>query len=216
MKVNEIFSSIDGEGLRTGELATFIRLAGCNLNCSYCDTEYARGKDSGNDMTVEQIIDKVKSMKVKNITITGGEPLIHKDVDKLIDKLLLNKYNINIETNGTVDIEKYLNRCLITMDYKCTSSLMESKMLLSNLEKLTENDVLKFVVQEKDFECMKEVLQKYNLKCYVYISPIFGKIELCKIVDFMKECNKESINMAKLRMQVQLHKIIWDPNERGV
>ena len=216
MVVNEIFGSIDGEGLRTGELATFKRLAGCNLRSSYCDTTYAINHNDGTEMTINEILNEVEKLKNTNITITGGEPLIHKDIDMLIDELINRKYNVNIETNGAVNIEKYVNRCLITMDYKTPSSLMEDKMLLENLEKLTENDVLKFVVRERDLPSIKKVLTKYKIKSYVYISPVFNEIELSHIVDYMKLMNLEGLNMNKVRMQVQLHKIIWDPNMRGV
>ena len=205
-----------GEGLRTGELACFIRLSGCNLRCSYCDTKYALENNLGEELSIERIIEEVDKIGFKNITITGGEPLIHKDIEILISKLLNKGYNINIETNGSIDIKNYLGKCLITMDYKCPSSLMEKSMNLSNLEKLTENDVLKFVINEKDFNTVKKVLKKYDLKCYVYLSPIFGDIDLKKIVEFMKECNSQGINMQKVRMQVQLHKIVWKPDERGV
>ncbi|MBQ8299816.1 MAG: radical SAM protein [Clostridia bacterium] len=216
MVVNEIFGSIDGEGLRTGELATFIRLAGCNLRCSYCDTLYALNSNDGKQMTIEEIISEVEKYKNKNITITGGEPLIHDQIDDLIDELISRDYRINIETNGAVDIKKYVNRCLITMDYKTPSSLMENQMILDNLEKLTEGDVLKFVVNEKDLPTVKEILSKYKIKSYVYISPIFNEIELPNIVEYMKLMNSEGINMDKVRMQVQLHKIIWSPDMKGV
>ena len=205
-----------GEGIRTGELACFIRLSGCNLRCSYCDTKYAIENNSGEELSIERIIEKVDKIGFKNITITGGEPLIHKDIEILISKLLNKGYNINIETNGSIDIKNYIGKCLITMDYKCPSSLMEKSMNLSNLEKLTENDVLKFVINEGDFNTVKKILKKYDLKCYVYLSPIFGDIDLKKIVEFMKECNSQGINMQKVRMQVQLHKIVWKPDERGV
>lgn len=216
MVVNEIFNSIDGEGLRTGELATFIRLAGCNLRCSYCDTLYALNPENGSVMTIEQIMQEIKKYRCKNITLTGGEPLIHKDCDRLINELVNNNYNVNIETNGAADVSDYINKCLITMDYKLPSSNMERFMILENLEKLTENDVLKFVTEESDLKRIKEVLQMYNIKSYVYISPVFGKIEPSRIVDFMKEMNKEGVNMSRVRTQVQLHKVIWDPNKRGV
>lgn len=216
MVVNEIFGSIEGEGLRTGELATFIRLAGCNLRCSYCDTLYALNPNDGQKMTIEEIINEVEKLGNKNITITGGEPLIHEQIDDLIDELIAKNYRINIETNGSISIEKYINRCLITMDYKSPSSLMESQMILDNLEKLTEGDVLKFVIREKDLPTIKEILSKYQIKSYVYISPIFNEIELPNIVDYMKLMNSDGINMNKVRMQVQLHKIIWSPDMKGV
>ena len=208
MFVNEIFYSIDGEGLRTGELAVFIRLAGCNLKCSYCDTLYALKKSSGTFMSIDEILDKVSTFNCKNITLTGGEPLLFPEVEELIEELLKNEYKVNIETNGSIDISKYLDRCLITMDYKLPSSGMEDRMLLSNIEKLEEKDVLKFVLEE--------ILSTYDVKSYIYLSPIFGKIEPEKIVEFMKYLNTKNIDTSKMRVQVQLHKIIWDPNMKGV
>lgn len=216
MKVVEIFSSIDGEGIRAGELATFIRVAGCNLRCNYCDTKYALEKDTGIEMSVEEVLKKVEEFKVKNITITGGEPLIHEGIDKLIDILCEKGYKVNIETNGSMPIDKYLGKCLITMDYKCSSSLMENRMILENLEKLTENDVLKFVIRNQDFADVEKILTKYHIKSYIYISPVFNEIRLDNIVEFMKKCNYKGIDMTKTRLQLQLHKIIWSPDAIGV
>lgn len=216
MIVNEIFSSIDGEGIRTGELATFIRLAGCNLRCRYCDTEYALDNNSGSEMNITEILNEVKKYKNRNITLTGGEPLAHKETNKLIEELIKNNYFVNIETNGSIDIEPYIGKCLITMDYKCKSSLMEKTMLISNLEKLSETDVLKFVINSEDFDCIEKILRDFNIKSYIYISPIFNEINLPDIVEFMKKCNEKGIDMSKVRMQVQLHKIIWNPDMRGV
>ncbi len=216
MIVNEIFSSIDGEGIRTGELATFIRLAGCNLRCRYCDTEYALDNNLGSEMNITEILNEVKKYKNRNITLTGGEPLAHKETNKLIEELIKNNYFVNIETNGSIDIEPYIGKCLITMDYKCKSSLMEKTMLLSNLEKLSETDVLKFVINSEDFDCIEKILRDFNIKSYIYISPIFNEINLPDIVEFMKKCNEKGIDMSKVRMQVQLHKIIWNPDMRGV
>lgn len=216
MIVNEIFYSIDGEGLRTGELAVFIRLAGCNLVCSYCDTKYALKVNSGIKMTIDEIFKEIEKYNCHNITLTGGEPLIHPGVDELIDRLVQNDYYVNIETNGSIDITPYLNRCLITMDYKLPSSNMEKFMRLSNLEKLGENDVLKFVTEESDFEKIEEILRDYYIKSYIYLSPIFNSVEPEKIVEFMKQLNNDGVNTQKVRVQVQLHKVIWDPNKRGV
>lgn len=216
MIVNEIFYSIDGEGIRTGELAVFIRLAGCNLNCSYCDTRYAIKRNLGTKMTINEILDEVKKYNCRNITLTGGEPLIHSQVKELITELINNNYKVNIETNGAVDITSYLEKCLITMDYKLPSSNMEKYMKLDNLEKLTDNDVLKFVTEESDFDVIKKVLTNYKIKSYIYISPIFGKIEPERIVDFIKQLNDSGINTEKIRVQVQLHKVIWNPEKRGV
>ena len=218
MIVNEIFKSIDGEGLRTGELTTFIRLAGCNLRCSYCDTCYALKNSNGTEMSVDEIVKKAKKMDYRNITLTGGEPLIHKDVDDLISKLCENGFYVNIETNGSVPIDKYITNknIILTMDYKLPSSGVEKNMNLNNLEKLRENDVLKFVIGKDDFDKLKQVIEKYSIKSYIYLSPVFGEIEPFEIVDFMKIMHTQGIDTSKMRVQVQLHKIIWNPNERGV
>lgn len=218
MKVNEIFKSIDGEGLRTGELTTFIRLAGCNLRCSYCDTCYALKNSNGTEMSVDEIVKRAKKYDYRNITLTGGEPLIHKDVDDLISKLCENGFYVNIETNGSVPIDKYIlnKNILITMDYKLPSSGVEKNMNLNNLEKLRANDVLKFVIGKDDFDKVKQIIEKYNIKSYIYLSPVFGEIEPFEIVDFMKIMHTQGIDTSKMRVQVQLHKIIWNPNERGV
>lgn len=211
MKVIEIFKSIDGEGIRVGYPAIFIRLAGCNLRCSYCDTKYSYEKEKSVDMTPEQIYKEVFKLGGKRITLTGGEPLIHEDVSFLINLLLSKGYEVNIETNGSVDISPFLyNGCIITMDYKCAGSGMEDKMLLDNLKLLRKQDVLKFVVSNKhDLDTVLNISP--NTKASVYISPVFGKIEPAEIVNYMLEHGMEDC-----RIQVQLHKIIWNPEKRGV
>lgn len=215
--VNEIFGSIDGEGLRTGELATFIRLAGCNLRCRYCDTEYSLKINDGTEMTIDEILDKVKEIGYKNITLTGGEPLIHKNVSELIDKLLEEGYNLNIETNGAVNIEPYISKKLIlTVDFKTKSSEMIKYMQKDNLLLLRDYDVLKIVCNREDFDDIEELLKNNDIKSYIYLSPIFDEVEPSELVDFLKKLHNKGIDTSKIRVQVQLHKIIWDPNKRGV
>ena len=212
MKVVEIFKSIDGEGIRAGLPVTFIRLGGCNLHCSYCDTKYAwDGNYEFTDMTPEEITDKVYRMGCPRITITGGEPLIHKDIHILINLLLYCGFWVNIETNGSVDVEPYLqNNVIVTMDYKCPSSNMDKSMNLGNLSLLRKRDVLKFVVGSKeDLDCCRDLI-KYTV-ANVFISPVFGKIEPKEIVEYMLEHD-----MMDCRVQLQLHKYIWNPQERGV
>lgn len=213
MKVVEIFKSIDGEGIRAGFPVTFIRLAGCNLHCSYCDSNYACDwKDEDvTEMTPEEIFTKVYKMGCIRITLTGGEPLIHENVNSLIDILTRNGFKVNIETNGSVDIERYLHRnILITMDYKCPSSNMSEFMILKNLELLRKTDVLKFVVGSKeDLDCCRDIIKYTNAQ--VFISPVFGKIEPKEIVEYMLEHD-----MQDCRIQLQLHKFIWSSDQRGV
>lgn len=213
MKVVEIFKSIDGEGIRAGFPVTFIRLAGCNLHCSYCDSNYACDyKDEDvTEMTPQEIYNKVYKMGCVRITLTGGEPLIHENVNSLIEILTCNGFKVNIETNGSVNIERYLRRnILITMDYKCPSSNMNEFMVLKNLELLRKTDVLKFVVGSKeDLDCCRDMIKYTNAQ--VFISPVFGKIEPKEIVEYMLEHD-----MQDCRIQLQLHKFIWSPDKRGV
>ena len=214
MFVNEIFTSIEGEGIRMGYPVTFIRLYGCNLNCSYCDTRYSCEGQAGTEMNVSEVIEKVKEAGVERITLTGGEPLIHKNAEELVDGLVNEGFEVNIETNGSVDIYPYIKKenVIITMDYKSISSGENSKMNPANLRYLRNQDVLKFVVGNKeDLNDMKRIIEIYSPSCNIFVSPIFTKIELSDIVDYIKD-NK----LNDCRIQVQLHKIIWEPSKRGV
>lgn len=218
MRVNEIFGSIDGEGIKSGELATFVRFVGCNARCKYCDTAYALTANDGEEKSIDEILTEVKAIGYKNITLTGGEPLLQKDIDVLIQELLDAGYKVNIETNGSIDIRKYNDdsRITVTMDYKTKSSGAEHLMRLENLENLQDKDVLKFVCYRDDLESVKQILENYDIKAYIYLSPVFGEIEPVELVDFLKQCYKDGINTDKMRVQLQLHKIIWNPDERGV
>ena len=213
--VVEIFNSIEGEGIRSGRLCTFVRVAGCNLRCSYCDTAYSFDVKQATQMTVDQIYKQIEDLGCQLVTLTGGEPLLYEELyNDLLVRLLDDGYLVNIETNGAVDISKVNRRpgLMFTVDYTCPSSGMEDKMLLSNLANVYANDVLKFVVGSKnDLIAMNKVLKDNKIRAYIYISPVFGQIELQEIVEFMKD-NK----LFKATLQVQLHKIIWDPQERGV
>ena len=162
-------------------------------------------------MPVQEIIQTVFRMGNKRITLTGGEPLIHEDVYKLVAHLEERGFEVNIETNGSVDIGAYRSPgIIITMDYKCPSSGMEDKMLLENLDRLRSSDIIKFVVGSKaDLDtCLR---MKAFTRAQVFISPVFGQIEPKEIVEYMLEHN-----MQDCRIQLQLHKFIWDPSQRGV
>lgn len=210
IRICEIFDSIEGEGKRAGYPVSFIRCVGCNLRCSYCDTSYAFV-----DGTILTVDDIVKHLHYHRVTLTGGEPLIQPNIAKLLDAL--KSYEVNIETNGAVNIESFFkyNNVFFTVDYKCPSSGMESKMLEHNFRCLRNRDVLKFVVgSQKDLQCAFEVFKKFyhNLRNrQIFVSPVFGKIEPVEIVDFIKRNN-----LWSWRVQLQLHKIIWDANKRGV
>lgn len=226
MKVIEIFDSIDGEGKRTGQPCSFIRLAGCNLRCSYCDTVYSLfGEDEPCEyveMSIEEIISKVNP-NYKRITLTGGEPLIHNDSAELVNKLCDMDYEVNIETNGAVDICEFREKIskkenvFFTIDYKLPSSGMSDKMIWKNFLSLREDDVIKYVVgSDEDAKLMVEITKKlqtqYKAMPHIFTGAVYGMYEAQKLIDIIlnEPC------MADAQFQVQLHKIIWDPDKRGV
>lgn len=218
-KVVEKFVSINGEGVLAGQPAVFIRFQGCNLSCSFCDTAWANEEAAAFTlMTEQQIKDYIKETGIKNVTLTGGEPLLVPDILQLLQLLAADQFlHIEIETNGSVALDSFAgisNPPVFTMDYKLPGSLMETKMLVSNFNLLTKKDTVKFVVgNTEDLNRAKEVIKTYDLttKCHIYISPVFGQINLEEIVDYLiQNC------MNGVTMQLQMHKVIWDPNKRGV
>lgn len=218
-KVVEIFSSINGEGPRAGQLAIFIRMQGCNMECTYCDTKWANEEDAKFHWTsTEEILDLLRLMHIRNVTITGGEPLMQEDILELLETLAKEpELRVEIETNGSVSLEPFAkieNAPSFTMDYKLPGSGMEDRMLLDNFSYLTEKDTVKFVVKDYMDLCRaRDVIREYDLtsRCHVYLSPVYGEIELEDIVNFMK-----SNNMNDVTMQLQIHKIIWGSEMRGV
>lgn len=218
MKVVEKFISINGEGTRAGELAVFIRFKGCNLRCSYCDTMWANEADCPyEELTPEEIYAYIQATKIQNVTLTGGEPLLQKEMPELLHLLCADDtLRVEIETNGAVDLSGFCgeNRPVFTMDYKLPSSQCEEEMLLHNFSLLNAEDTVKFVSGSlEDLEKALEIIRRFELvdRCHVYISPVFGSIEPVEIVNFMMEHK-----LNRVRLQIQMHKIIWDPNVRGV
>ena len=218
-KVVEMFVSINGEGTKCGQLAMFVRFQGCNLKCAYCDTAWANEADVPFSwMSADEIYNEIKKSGVRNVTLTGGEPLLREGMEELIEVLLKDQdLEIEVETNGSVSIEPWANigeRLSFTMDYKLPDSGMETKMCLANFQYLQAKDTVKFVAGSiDDLKKAQKVIERHQLqgRCHVYLSPVFGKIEPVQIVEFMKEKQLNQVNL-----QLQLHKMIWDPNERGV
>lgn len=218
-KVVEKFVSINGEGVRAGQLAVFIRFLGCNLNCNYCDTKWANTENAVYEVMNEfEIYQYVKDTGVKNVTLTGGEPLFRENMPVLLRLLGVDEsIKIEIETNGSVDFSGLMEMCKnisFTMDYKLPDSGMEAHMCLSNMEILRKIDTVKFVSGSiKDLQKANEIIKQYNLteKCHIYISPVFGKIDPADIVEFMKDNHMNDVNL-----QLQLHKFIWSPDRKGV
>lgn len=217
--VVEKFISINGEGTRCGQLSVFIRFAGCNLNCSFCDTRWANESDTPfENLDEEAIYEYIKSTKVTNVTLTGGEPLLVPGISLLLERLAKDEQlYVEIETNGSIHLEPFshlLNGPHFTMDYKLPGSGMESFMDLSNFSYLRKDDTVKFVAGDQtDLTVAKRIIDDYQLlgRCSIYFSPVFGKIEPQEIVNFIIEHRLNQVNL-----QLQLHKIIWSPDERGV
>lgn len=212
MKINEIFRSISGESINAGYLAIFIRTFSCNLRCSYCDSMYSVEGQDYIEMSVEEIIEFISQWSTKRVVFTGGEPLLQKDADELIGDLSNRGYTVEVETNGAVPLGMFpaSDSIIYTMDWKCPSSGMNSKMISRNLELLDGHDVIKFVVgSEEDLdEAAKIILQT---RAIPFISPVFGKIEPKDIIEYMKDHN-----MDTARFQLQIHKFVYDPNAKGV
>ena len=224
MKVCEIFKSIEGEGIRMGQAAAFVRLHGCNLRCSYCDSMYAVEGSDFWFMNVGEVLAAVEEYRaesgVKCVTLTGGEPLIHSGVEDLLTALSEAGFEVNVETNGTVPCKWRLPGLFYTMDWKCKSSGMSDRMKMENIETLGENDVLKFVVGSfEDLQEAEDVVARLSLTSpdnmpHIFISPVWGMLTNEEIVNWMLSSPVMTQNNA--RFQVQLHKIVWAPDMRGV
>lgn len=215
-KLAERFVSINGEGKWAGELAVFLRFSGCNLKCSYCDTMWANDKDcKTTEYEVEEILEYIKKSGAKHVTITGGEPLLQEKIEELMCKIYTSGAQIEIETNGSVNLRRFARivpKACFTMDYKMPSSGMESSMDLENLKILRSHDTLKMVCGSiEDLEVAREIAKIVGEEVQIFISPVFGQIESKDIVEYIIK-NK----LKNMRFQLQLHKYIWDKDERGV
>ena len=218
-KVVETFLSINGEGTHAGQLAFFIRFAGCNLCCKYCDTQWANQTDTPfTPMSLNEILELVNKSGSRCITITGGEPMLQPGIGRLLEALTEDPTRyVEVETNGSVPLAPYLKphrRASFTMDYKLSASGMEDQMCLENLTILDQRDTVKFVCgSQRDLLRASEIIAQYHLtsRCSVYLSPVFGMIQPAEMVEFMKEHHLNGVTL-----QLQMHKVIWDPQKRGV
>ncbi|MCK5023933.1 MAG: radical SAM protein [Candidatus Aenigmarchaeota archaeon] len=209
MKITEIFYSIQGEGVQIGVPTTFIRTTGCNLRCNWCDTKYAY--EEGKETKIEEILSKLKEFPASNICLTGGEPLLQEDTIPLLQRLSEKGYNVCLETNGSKPIEDLpcLDSLMVSLDIKCPSSDMQDKMNFANLELLSPNDQLKFIIAHKnDYEYAKDIIAKYKPVSSIIMIPLGGK-ELKELADWVLE---DGLNV---RVLPQLHKLIWG-EKRGV
>lgn len=210
LKVNEIFYSIQGESSFSGIPFVFIRLTGCNLRCTYCDTKYAY--EEGYELSVEQIIKEVRKYSCPYVEVTGGEPLIQKAAPSLINSLIDENFTVLVETNGTKNIDFISDKAVTIMDLKCPSSGESDKIDWENLKRLKSKDEVKFVIAEKsDYDWAKKIIFERNLtgKVKILMSPVKEEINPASMGDWILEDN------LNVRLQLQLHKILWPEAKRG-
>lgn len=212
MKVCELFTSIQGESTYAGTPCTFIRLSGCNLRCSYCDTTYSY--EEGTEMSIDTIIDRVSEAGLCLVEITGGEPLLQQDeVLELTKRLLDAGYKVLIETNGTMNIGSLDSRVIVIMDVKTPASTMSGKSDLSNLTHIKPDDQIKFVICDRnDYDWSKKIVLEHGLlkRCTVLFSPAMGCISPRELAGWILQ------DRLDVRLNMQLHKIIYNPDERMV
>jgi 7-carboxy-7-deazaguanine synthase len=211
LHVNEIFVSIQGESTHAGIPCIFVRLTGCNLRCSYCDAVYAYSE--GSVMSLEEILDRVRGYETRNVCITGGEPLLQENISKLINLLKKAHFNVYIETNGSRNIDILPKGIVRIVDIKCPDSGMEQEMDWQNIERLKSRDEVKFIISSKrDYEWAKGVTVKYNIRdrATVLFGLVHGKLKPKTLAGWIL------IDGLDVRLQLQLHKIIWADKTRGV
>ncbi|MBT3878278.1 MAG: radical SAM protein [Candidatus Scalindua sp.] len=209
--VNEIFESIQGESTYAGIPCVFIRLTGCNLRCSYCDTTYAY--DDGSAMSLNEIIKKVNGYGCRNVCITGGEPLLNEHINKLIKLLKNNLFKVFIETNGSQNIDILPKGIVRIVDIKCPGSGMEQEMDWKNIKRLNRRDEVKFIISSKrDYEWAKSITKKYKIidRTTVLFGLVLGKLKPKTLAGWIL---KDGLDV---RLHLQLHKIIWPDKARGV
>jgi 7-carboxy-7-deazaguanine synthase len=211
LRVNEIFYSIQGESTYTGRPCVFVRLTECNLRCRWCDTEYAFYE--GDTLTVEQVLEQVRAYKCPLVEITGGEPLLQEDVYPLIQQLLTEGYEVLIETGGSLDVGRLDTRVVKILDLKAPGSGMDRFNNLDNLQHLDRKDQVKFVVADRrDYEWAKRMMAEHVLpeRAQVLFSPVFGELHPRELAEWILA------DRLPARLQIQLHKYLWDPDQRGV
>ncbi|CAG7624731.1 7-carboxy-7-deazaguanine synthase [Paenibacillus solanacearum] len=217
----EIFETVEGEGTRAGFPTVFVRLFGCNLRCTWCDTKYSYPPaEAEHVLTIGQIVEQATSYSSTHLCLTGGEPLLYGDKSaSLIEALVATGRftDLHIETNGAIDLGMFLERIdapevRYIMDYKLPDSGESDKMITANLVKLRSQDELKFVIgSERDFLAAKEVLSAYPTAALPLFSPVWETMPPARLVSLMLEHG-----LSRVKLNMQLHKIIWDPAKRGV
>ena len=211
LALTEIFYRIQGESTRRGLPCVFVRLTGCNLRCVWCDTAYAFHE--GTLMSLEAVLDAVRAFPCRRVEVTGGEPLLQEGVHALLKSLCDDGYETLLETGGSLDIRGVDRRVRRIVDVKCPGSGMADHNLWENLEDLRGTDEVKFVVRDRtDFDWALEIIRRDGLtrRCPVLVSGVFGELPPAELAGWVLSAGLD------LRLQLQMHKFIWEPTLRGV
>ena len=211
MRVTEIFHSIQGESTYAGLPCTFVRLTGCPLRCTWCDSEYTF--HGGTEITWHDVLERVRGYGCRLVEITGGEPLHQWEAFSLIEALCEDGYTVLVETGGAIDVSPVDRRAHIILDVKCPGSGMMDRMEWANLDRLSSKDEVKFVLKDRaDYEWACMILKQYDLpaRCAILFSPVFGQLDLRQLAEWILA------DKLSVRFQMQLHKYIWDPSMHGV
>ena len=211
MRITEIFHSIQGESSFAGQPCVFVRLTGCPLRCTWCDTEYAFY--GGAERSLDAILDQVRGYGCPLVEVTGGEPLAQPDAFALIARLCDEAYTVLVETSGAIDITPLDRRARVILDVKCPGSGMMDRMHWPNVAALTKKDEAKFVIKDRgDYEWACGIVKQYELtaRSHVLFSPVFGTLAPQQLAEWILA------DRLSVRFQLQLHKLIWEPDRRGV
>jgi 7-carboxy-7-deazaguanine synthase len=211
MRITEIFHSIQGESSFAGRPCVFVRLTGCPLRCTWCDSEYTFY--GGTEMALDDVLAKVRSFDCRLVEVTGGEPLHQPEAFTLIERLCADGYEVLVETSGAIDIAPMDPRAHIIMDVKCPGSGMMDRMDWKNLDRIARKDEVKFVIKDRaDYEFARTITARHDLagRCPILFSPSFGELDPRQLAEWVLA------DKLPVRVQLQLHKFIWDPQTRGV
>lgn len=211
LKVTEIFHSIQGESTHAGRPCVFIRLTGCPLRCTWCDTDYSFY--GGTDLSLEDVLTQVQQFGCPLVEVTGGEPLSQKSTIDLLRILCNTGFQVLLETSGAIDTSTVDPRAHIILDVKCPGSGMMDRMDWDNVHRLRSHDEVKFVIQDRtDYEWATSIVRQYELltRCPVLFSPVFGVLDPQTLAEWVLH------DRLPVRFQIQMHKHIWSPTTRGV
>jgi 7-carboxy-7-deazaguanine synthase len=213
LDVAELYRTLQGESTRAGLPCAMVRLAGCNLRCRWCDTPYARLPGTGEPMTLSRIVDTVRALDCPRVEVTGGEPLLQDRCCELLERLVQERYEVLLETNGSVDIAPVPEPVRRIVDVKCPSSGHADAMRWTNVDLLTPRDELKFVLADRgDFDYACHAITEHSLlaRCPVLLSPVWGTLEPAELAGWVLDSHLD------LRLSLQLHKLLWPDRDQGV